>query len=345
MKDIGRLEAQMVQPVLAAVRPGLPVAPGRAPNPEAYDLYLKARALRGTGMHQAYTQALAYLNRAVEIDPNYSEAYAALAGVYSVGATTVSEPPLESARLAKAAAQTALKLDPSNGHAWAAEGYTDALILLDWKLGETELRKAASLVPQDASVHNWLGSVLLDEGRFPEAISELQIAERSDPLQAAGGATLGLAYYMARDYDRALQKFSLVWSLHPEAIALRPFIGSAWEAKGDYEKAMTEYRAVEPQMPDAVKSRIAHLLAVMGKRGEALNILAKIEKPGPGAPPPDAFDIAVIYGTLGERDKAFEWLDRAYEQRIVWFLKVHPMLDPLRGDARYGVLLRKAGLE
>ena len=345
MKDLSRLESQMVQPVLTVLRPGYAMAQPRAPTAEAYDLFLRARAVRGEGTKAAFEQAVADLNQAIALDPNYADAYAALAGVYVAGAVNQGSSPLEYAARAKAAAQNALRLDPSNAAAWAAEGYMDAMILLNWKLGEEELNRAAKLVPQSATEHNWLGTILVAQGRFPQAIAELQIAENLDPLPAAPGATLGLAYYMARQYDQALRKFSLVRDLHPEAVLLRPFIGSVWEAKGDYEKAMTEYQAAMPQFPALVKPRMAQILAVTGKRAEALAILKELKQPQPDAPPPNAFDVSVICAALGERDEAFAWLQKAYDQRVVWFLKVHPMLDPLRDDPRYTALLKKAGLD
>jgi TolB-like protein len=343
-KDLGRLEAQMVKPVLVALHHETPLPERRAPNPEAYDLFFKARALRGQGTKAAFEQAVAYLNQAIAIDPKYGDAYAALAGVYVLGALGQGLPPLESAARAKAAAQNALLLDPSNGDAWAAEGYADAMIFLNWKAGEEELKHAVELIPQSAKPHNWLGSVLTARGEFPGAIAELKIAENLDPLPVAPGATVGLAYYMARQYDDALRKFSLLSEMHPEAVVLQPFIGSVWEAKGDYEKAMSEYNSAMLKIPAEVKPRMAHLLAVTGKRAEALALLSKLESPPPDSTPPNAFDLGVIYGALGEREKAFAWLDHAYDQRIVWFLKVHPMLDPLRSDPRYAALVRKAGL-
>lgn len=345
-KDLGRLEAQMVKPVIVALHQDAPMTERRAPNPEAYDLFFKARALRGQGTRAAFEQAVADLNQAIAIDPNYEEAYAALAGVYVVGALTQGLPPLDSAARAKAAAQNALQLDPSNGEAWAAEGYADAMILLNWKAGEEELRHAVELIPQSPKGHNWLGSVLTARGQFPAAIAELKIAENLDPLPVAPGATVGLAYYMARQYDDALRKFSLVREMHPEAAGvLQPFIGTIWEAKGDYAKAMSEYTAAMLNAPADVEPRMAHLLAITGKRAEALALLSKLEHPPPDAGPPNAFDLGVVYGALGELDKAFVWLDRAYDQRIIWFLKVHPMLDPLRSDPRYAALVKRAGLD
>jgi tetratricopeptide (TPR) repeat protein len=162
-----------------------------------------------------------------------------------------------------------------------------------------------------------------------------------DPLMPAVGSAF--AYYLARRYDESLEAFLRVRDLHPDMIAIHPFIGAVWQEKHQYEKAMAEYELALPKIPGAVDSRIAILLAVTGRRKEARQKLDELEHPKAGGAV-DAFDVAAIYGALGDRDAAFQWLDRAYERRIIWFLKVHPAMDPLRGDARYAELLKKTGL-
>lgn len=106
---------------------------------------------------------------------------------------------------------------------------------------------------------------------------------------------------------------------------------------------MDEYNLARASIPEAVTPRLILLLIRMGRREEALRMLKGFERPAAGEPLPNAFDLGAIYGALGDRDRAFEWLERAFEKRLVWFLKVHPALDPLRGDPRFTALLTKAG--
>lgn len=341
-QNLEKLENDLVLPVLAALRPGAAVPAHKRVDPEAYDLFLKARARRGDGSRASFDEAIVLLNQAIQRDPTYADAYAALAGVYASGGLNFASEPLAYAQKAQAAASIALRLDPLSAQAYAAQGLSDSLILLEWRPGEEELRNAVRLMPQNATAHNWLGVVLLAQGRFDAAITELRTAQDLDPLPAGPGATLGLAYYMARRYDDALHQFTRVRDLHPGVVAVHPFVGMALEARGDFSQAMAEYQLSVAKMP-SVQANIAHLLAVTGKREEAKKLLARIEDGGPGEAP-NAFDVAVVYGALGEREQAFQWLDRAYQQRIIWFLKVHPMLDPLRGDPRYARLLREANL-
>lgn len=340
--DLSRLENEMVAPVVAALRPGTSISRRRVPDAQAYDFYLKARAYRARGTRAAFDEAVGYLNQAIERDPEYADAYAALAGVYASASINFAPEPIEYANEAKAYAALALRLDPANARAEAARGLVDSEILLDWSKGEQELRRAVALAPQSAANRNWLGTVLLARGRFDEAIAQQRIAESMDPLVPAVGSAF--ACYIARRYDEALDRFLKVRDLNPGLIAIHPFLGAVWQAKGEYQKAMAEYRLALPVIPDQVNSRIADLLAVMGRREEARRALDELEHPKTGGAP-NAFDLAAIHAALGDRDEAFQWLDRAYERRIIWFIKVHPALDPLRGDPRFGELLKKTGLD
>lgn len=343
-EDLPKLESELVSPLVSALRPGASVgAHPPAASAEAHDFYLKAWGYRGQGSVYGYEQAIAFLKQAIERDPKYADAYAALAGVYASGALNFAPKPLQDAPLAKAAAAKALEFDWLSAPAYAAEGFVDGMILMDWKNGEDELRTAIRLMPGHGASHNWLGLTLLAQGKAAEAISELKIAAGLDPLNAAPSATLGFGYYMARQYDAALQQFLKLQRLHPNVIAVRQFIGDIWKAKGDFGRAMAEYRSVVEKIP-GVRYNIAHTLAAMGNAAEARQMAAELENPKPGEAAPDAFSIAAIHAALGDADQAFAWLDRAYEDRKIALLKVHPALDPLRTDPRYRELLRKTNL-
>jgi len=344
MAQLARMESDMVLPVLGAIRPGAAVARHEPADPVAYDLFLKARAQRGEGTLASFDQAIIYLNQAIARDPKYADAFAALAGVYASGAANFAHEPLEYAAKAKAAAARALELDPYNAPAHAALGFVDGVTLMDWKRSEAELRDSIRLMPGSAAFHNWLGVTLIYQGRIAEALPELRRAESLDPLTGAGVA-VGLALEMGRRYDEALQQLMRVLALHPQLYAVHPFIGSVWEEKGEYAKAMAEYRLLLPTEPDEVRARIAHLLAVSGQPDAARRMLASLEHPGPGQLPPNAFDVALVHAALGEKDAAFAWLERGYRQKSISAIKVHPMLDPLRGDPRYQALLAKCGLQ
>jgi len=341
LQDLGRLETALVLPVLAAIRPGLTLPKRASPDPEAYNLYLKARARRGLGTLAAFQEAVGFLDQAIQRDPEFADAYAGLATAYASASSNFASDPEHYAKRATAASAKALELDPFSAPAYAAQGYVDAMIFMHWSAGEQKLRSAIRLMPGSPLAHNWLGITLLARGRFEEALKELRTVEDLDPL--VPDVTLGLGYFLARRYDDALRQYAKVLRLHPDLVAIHPFIGEAWEAKRDYAKAMAEFQAAGPEVP-SVKADMTLLLAVMGKEADARRMLGELENPGPAAAPPNALAIAAIYGALGDRDRAFEWLERAYRAHVIWPIKVHPFLDPLRKDPRFAVLVAKAGL-
>jgi len=342
-QDLGKMQSQMAPAVLAAIRPRATLRAQRTPDPQALDFYLRARAAKGRiGAREQFERAVPLLEQAIARDPEYGDAYAELAAVYASAAVNIAPQPLEYADKAKAAAAQALDLDPQCATAHAVVGFLDGMIFDQWKKSEAGLRAALRLQPQAVLFHNWLGIVLVAQARFPEAISELRTAENLDPLIGGAGVTTGLGLYMARRYDAALDQYTRVLDLHPDMAIVHAFRGAAWEAKGDYGKAMDDYRLAPPGEPDT-RLHIIHLLAAEGRSGEARRLLEPIEHAQAGEFHAAPFDLALIHAALGERDAAFALLDRAREQGNVEFLKVDPMLDPLRNDPRYFALLKKAG--
>lgn len=337
-REVARLERDMALPVIEVIRPGAAPPGGHLPKPEAYDLVLKVNALGGRIVdEQTFRKVLGYLNEAIEDDPQYADAYGLLAEAFVVGATNETVDPLYAFPRVKAAAAKALELDPQSAGAYDAEGYADAMIQMDWKHGEEELRTAARLMPQNAAIHDHLGHILMMQGKFEPALRELRMSQDLNPLIPAGG--LGYCYFFARRYDEALAEWLKISQLHPDLVLMHEFIGMAWEAKGEYGKARAEYDYLA-KYPADQEPRMAHLLAVSGKTDEARSRVAKLDVPDY----PDPMDLAAIYAALGDREKAFFRLEQLVSSRHGWMLKVHPFLDPLRGDPRYTELLKKAGL-
>jgi TolB-like protein/Flp pilus assembly protein TadD len=338
--DLAGLQTDLAVPLIASLRPGAKAPQRRKPVPEAHDLLFRASAYRGTASMEGYQKGLALLQQAVQVDPGYAEAYAALAGVYATSGANFEPTALECARLAKAAAARALELDRDCAAAYGALGFVDSMYLLDWIRGEDELRHALRLMPSAGGLHNWLGNVLMYQGRLEEALIPLRKAQEIDPLSAVNGLTEGLAYFYARRHDAALEKWRFVQRAHPEATLAHLFLGRAHQARGAYDEAMQEYRKVPPAVGDFM---VAALLAVRGQAKEARDMLGRLEHPAPGAGPPRAFNLACIRAALGDREEAFGWLERAYEDRKISQLIVEPYLDPLRQDRRYIALVKKAG--
>ena len=188
----------------------------------------------------------------------------------------------------------------------------------------------------------------MSEGRFTEALAELREGDNLDPLSP--GATVARALYMARKYDESIAECEKWLRVHPEQSMVHLMMGLALEARGDYGKAQQEYEVFNSKVPGTrlYQYALAHLYARTGSHGPDERGAA--DDRGPGAEPPagkekpSAFDLAIDYGYLGDKDRAFSWLDRAFDSGDVGLIKVEPLLDPLRGDPRYRALLKKAGL-
>jgi len=337
--DLVRIEHDLAAPVLAVLRPGVPAREARVPDPEAWALVLKARALRGAVTLDSFRQSVTFLNEAIRRDPEYAGAWEELATEYAGASVNLHLDEASAANMAKSAAHRALELDPASAGAWSAQGFVDAMVFHQWQLGEEELRRALALAPQDALVHQRLSNLLLLNGEFPEALKEGRIAEQLDPLVANAGVSVGMVYFMERRYDLALAQWTRVSALHPDVTLIHNFIGSALEGEGKYEQAMKEYQIVWARHPEITEARIVHLLVSEGRVAEARQRLAKY------APSSDAdpFSLAVIYGALGDRDRAFVYLEDAWQHHNCWMLKVYPFLDPLRADPRYATFLKRAG--
>jgi tetratricopeptide (TPR) repeat protein len=329
-QELSRMQMDLGPAVLAVLRPGMKPSVDRPPDPGAFDLVLRARALRGYGLEDHFNRAVGLLNQAIQADPRYGGAYAELASAYAAAATNSFVDPLGAAEEAEAAAARAIQLDPSSATAYASEGYVDAMVLGKWKQGESEIRSALRLMPQEAAIHQRLGLVLLVQGEFEPALAEVRTAADLDPLVPAAGSSIGMVYFMERRYDRALAEWQKLAALHPDALSLRSLVGMAYEAKGEYAKAQAEYTAMAAQDQVGSDLRMMHLLAVCGQTQQARELVEKLAQTGPGG----GLDFAATYAALGERDKAFEWLEHAWEKRSLWMLKVHPFLDPLRRDQR-----------
>lgn len=340
-RDESRIGQDMVPPVLAVLRPGASPLLGRMPDSEAFDLVLRARALRGYGLPDRFNRAVDLLNQAIQKDPQYSGAYAELASAYAGAATNGFVDPVGATSEVDAAAARAIQLDPAAAPAYASEGYAHAMVLGEWKRGEKELRDAVRLMPQDSAMRQRLGLVLLVQGRFPEALAEVRTAAALDPLVPSAGTSIGMVYFMQRRYDQALDAWRNLAALHPDAVALRALVGMALEAKRDYPGAEREYTAVAAQDSASSQLRMMHLMAVSGRARQARQLADRLAKTAPG----DGLDFAAAYGALGDRDAAFQWLTRACEKRSCWMIKVHPFLDPLRADPRYAQFLKRAGFE
>ena len=316
-------------------------------NAEAYQLYLKGRFYWNKRTPDGIQKAVESLHRAIEKDPSYALAYAGLADCYHVPANPL--PPREKMPLAKAAALKALQLDGT-----LVEAHTTLARVLfvydwDWPAAEKEFKRAIELNPRYAPAHQWYGGYLSAIGRFREADAEKKRALELEPLSLIVNFEVGLAFHYSRNYDQAIDQFQKTLELDANFPPPHTFLAAAYEQKGMFEEAITAFqRAISVTQGPAktlAMAGLGHVYAVSGRKTEARKILAELQRLSEHSYV-QATDVALVYAGLGDKDKVFAWLDKAYEEHSFALsnLKVEPRFDLLRSDQRFADLLRRIGL-
>ncbi len=249
---------------------------------------------------------------------------------------------------AKAAAIKALELNDLLPEAHNALAFAKHSFDWDWAGAEQTYQRAIELNPNFATARHWHGFYLGMLGRMEEALAEMRRAQVLNPLSLIIRTHLGLVLYRGRRYDEAIEQLRQTLEMEPEFAAAHYFLGRAYEQKGMYKETITHLQkalAVSPDSPDRVGA-IGHAYALYKRRGYAQKALKELHKLSERRFV-SAYDFAIIYVGLDEAGQAFEWLERAYEERsftMLMSLKTDPRLDVLRLDPRFQDLVRRVGL-
>jgi len=314
------------------------LAKRRTQNNEAYLLFLKGRYHFNKLTPDGVQKGVEYFQQAIERDPNYALAYAGLGDCHNY---------MNQRDEAKQALLTALALDETLGEAHASLGFFRFLYDWDFLGAENEFVRAVSLSPNYAEAHHWYGIYLANLGRHDEAFKEAELAVERDPLSLLMNMTAALNFYTGREYDLAITQLHKVIEMEANFPAAHSVLGCVYVQKQMYQEALAEYEKVmelvkgAPPVEASVKVIMAQAYARWGKKTEAQKLLDEI-----AASPTSAYSVAGVYAALGENDKAFDALNKAYEQHDMQLvsLKVDPTLDGLRDDSRFNDLVRKVGL-
>jgi TolB-like protein/Tfp pilus assembly protein PilF len=313
-------------------------------NPEAYELYLKARFFWNKRTGADLKTAAQYFERAVTADPSYGSAYAGLAQSYLLIPVFGAGAPRDFFPKAMVAAHRAIKLDETS-----AEGHSALamLVLFDFKFKESEeeFRRAIELNPNYATAHHWLGnSLLVTLGRFDEAIKEGERAVELDPLSLIINADLGSTLMIARRYDEAIAQLRRTLALDGNFGYAHWNLGEALYLKGDIPAAISEYEKAAALDDDPqILALLGRAYADTGKREQALEILQKLNEKGQQHYV-RKYLYTVVYTGLGDKATAIDYLEKANEDGdtpdTTW-LKVDPIFDPLRSEPRFQQLIAK----
>jgi TolB-like protein/Flp pilus assembly protein TadD len=352
LQDVLRIQAEVASAIAGGVLNKLPHSqpPARQVNREAYLAYLEGRYFWNKRTEDGFTRAITLFQRSIEIDPTYAPPYAGLADCYELlGSAPYSTlTPKEAFPKSEAAARKALELDSTLAEAHVPLGYSQLVYERNLPEARKEFERALQLRPEYATAHQFYGYYLTAVGRLDDAIAERKKALELDPISPLLNSALGEAYYHARRFDVTIEQNKKALELDPSYAIALVNIGRAYEQMGMHPQARAAFQKILAAAPEdpAILSLMGHEYAVSGDKANADKILATLTNLSRRKYVP-AIYFAVIYAGLNEKDDAFRWLDRAYDERCEYlvYLGTEPLADPLRGDPRFAKLLRRTGLD
>lgn len=313
-------------------------------NNDAYKAYLAGKYARDRYDVAGSKRAVASLEKAVALDPRYSLAYVALADAYNLLGTFMGHLPDYYQAKARATIQKALTLDDTLSEAHTSLAKMKMDYDHDWSGAEQEFKRAIQLNPGYSTAHHWYGEVYLSAmGRLRESIAELQIAHEIDPLSTGIITGLAWSYTGLHQYEKAVEECNKALELETQDSSIYLYRAMALMKLSRFDEAIADARrAFEVENTGSNLASLGAIYGVAGKPDETRKILAQI-RADPRFKDASPYDLAIVYAALGERDEAFRLLDAQMTTSSVDLLsiRIDPMLDPLRSDARFIELERR----
>jgi tetratricopeptide (TPR) repeat protein len=325
------------------------LAQTRAVNRKAYDDYLQGRYLFWNKRTQENLEkAIEYFRSAIKEDPAYAQAYVGIADCYNqLGGVNMSAlHPLEARRQAEEFSGKALAIDSELAEAHVTLGYVKHRNW-DWAAAEAEFKRALELNLNYADAHIHYAQYLMTRTRVEEALAEANRARELDPFSLDTSTLRGFLLYSARRYPEAIEQLRSVIAMDPNQYLAHWYLGQTYAANRQFAEAIASSEkaaALSGRAPGAL-GHLGLAYGLAGRKEEARQVLDELlalnRRRYVTAP-----TVAHIFIGLGDKDQAFVWLEKAFQERsnyMVW-LKVWPPLDPLRSDPRFDDLLQRIGL-
>ncbi len=315
-------------------------------NPEAYELYLKGRHEIRSRTADGNARAIDLYSRAVALDPDYALPWSDLVFSYGGGMLNADAQPSVVGPLAHEAAARAIRANPDLSESQLALGYVQWVIDWNWKAAENSLRLAVQLDPSNAAAHRVLGHTLSQLHKSAEAEQVMARSRELDPFDELNHALSAQVAFQSRDLAAALEYARRAISLNPAFWIGYMELGQAYEASGNYELALgalDDAMRLSHGNSKAISLR-GYILAKTGRTAAAREMLSTLENTARARYVPP-FAMALIEAGLGERDRVFDYLERAYKARDVhlMYLPMDVKWDPYRSDPRFVELLRRCG--
>src|SRR5580704_18897922 len=303
----------------------------------AHDAYLRGRYCWGKRSEDNFAKAIEYFQQAVELDPEYALAYAGLADCYDTLGWYGAIPSGVAYEKAKNAAHRALRINEGLAEAHAALAYGMQFHEWNWPEIEKEYLRALELDATYVTAHHWYALFLNAMARFDEAVAHMNSALELDPLSPVLNSHLGWIFYFARQNERAIEQLRKAVEMEPQFAVGRCFLGFALEKGKKYPAAIREFKAARELSnghPLAIAS-LSHAYGLSGKKAEARKYLEELKKAAQRRHV-SAYYFALAYAGSGDKNQAFGWLEKAFQERSGWLgnLNVEPGLDRIRSDPR-----------
>jgi len=316
-------------------------------DPEAYRLYLKGRHHWNRWTEEGFYRAIEYFQQAVERDPKYALAYTGIAESYVLLGWNSYRPPQDAFPEGKAAALTALRLDPDLGEAHTPLAAVLWLHDWQWQEAEKEFKLSLELNPAYPTGNHWYAEYVMTMGHQVEAIAKMKTSQELDPLSLIINVAIGWAFYMARRYDEAIEQLLHTLELDPNYPVTHWILGLLYRKTGRYELAIIEgEKSVNLSGGSPMlRAALAHTYGESGKAEEAVELLDDLTKLAQHKYVAPHFFAGIHIG-LGEADRAIECLEKSYAERSHWLIYLHidPGMAPLLNHPRFQDLLRRVGL-
>jgi tetratricopeptide (TPR) repeat protein len=303
-------------------------------SPAAYEAYLKGLYFWNQRTIVGMRKAIEYFQEAIDKDPNFALGYVGLADAY-----LIDNPPRAQSPLRKA-----LELDDTLGEAHASSGFNSLFWRWAWNDAEREFKLAIGLAPNYPTAHQWYANYLAVTGQLDEAKAEMRQALELDPLSPNMHADLGQIHYFAHEYDQAIAECRKALEIDANFFFAHKYLFAAYLQKGLYSEAVEEYlkAGIAGGLTPATIAALRRAYAESGWPG-FLHAKLQFEKQDNQRSPAQT---AIIYTKLGDKARAIELLERAYDESdfFLTFIKVEPMYDDLRAEPRFQDLLRRMKL-
>lgn len=321
---------------------------------EAYQLYLKGRYFWNKRNEEGFRNGIEYFRRAEEKDPTFALAFSGLADSYALLCDIGVVRPVDEMPKAKAAAQKAVDADPTLAEAYTSRAFVRLAYDWDWLGAQSDFQQALKLNPKYPTAHQWYASYLMQMGKFSLAKDEIEEAHNLDPLSPIISANAGLYSYYEKNYDDAIAKYKTTLQSDPDFWVAHHYLALAFVQKGMHDEAIVELRKLikapaSGPIPDQVieaeseaSASLGFAYGMAGKKAEAraiINQLDALSKKRYVSP----LYFAIVYAGLKDNDKAIEYLNKAFEARHpgLVLIRIEPMFDGLRADARFKDLINR----